>query len=444
MAVMPFVRSSHPIANQTASRLRSGWTREPGWLLLPLRAFLGVTFTYAGLQKLANPGYLDPHSPTSVAHQMLLLRRTSPIGFLLGVSAHAPTLVGLLIAFGELAVGLATLFGLYTRIAAAAGALLSLTFFLTVSWNTTPYYYGSDVVFVFAWLVLLAFGSASVLSVDGWLRARARRDLHLAPEPVTVAVDTLRLRALCPRGSTCALTDGQCARRTGCPVFPAQESLAPEPGQDLGRRIMLTSAAAAGLVGSFTVLLGALTAVVGRLAAGTARATPIAARASSPAPRPTAAATPAPDTTRSAKPSTITAADTPAPNTTTDAKPSTITAASHTKPPRAAPAPVAAPPGTAVAAVSAVPVGQALSVTNPADGGPGWVVHTATDTFTAFSAICTHAGCPVQYDPSAVQFLCPCHGGVYDARTGQVLQGPPPSPLPTIAVHVVQGQIRIG
>jgi Rieske Fe-S protein len=85
-----------------------------------------------------------------------------------------------------------------------------------------------------------------------------------------------------------------------------------------------------------------------------------------------------------------------------------------------------------------------VSFTNPADGTPGWVVHSAANTFVAFSAVCTHAGCPVQYDASSVQFVCPCHGGVYDGRTGQVLQGPPPAPLPSIPVHVVNGQIRVG
>ena len=103
--------------------------REPGWLLLPLRGFLGVTFTFAGLQKLANPDYLNAHSPTSVAAQMRLLQDSSPIGPLIGLSTHAPLLVGLLIAFGELAVGVGALLGLSLRIAAAGGALLSLTFF---------------------------------------------------------------------------------------------------------------------------------------------------------------------------------------------------------------------------------------------------------------------------------------------------------------------------
>src|SRR5581483_7244020 len=116
--------------------------RQPGWMLLPLRGFLGVTFTYAGLQKLANPTYLNPANPSSVVGQMRLLRHVSPIGPLLGLSLHAPTLVGLLIAFGELAVGVGVLLGLWTRLAAVGGMALSLTFLLTVSWRTTPYYYG--------------------------------------------------------------------------------------------------------------------------------------------------------------------------------------------------------------------------------------------------------------------------------------------------------------
>lgn len=85
-------RPSAPLLDSTWARLRT----EPGWLLLPLRAFLGVTFVYAGLQKLTNPDYLDPSSPTSVARQMSLLRHTSPIGGLLTLSTHAPTFVGLL------------------------------------------------------------------------------------------------------------------------------------------------------------------------------------------------------------------------------------------------------------------------------------------------------------------------------------------------------------
>jgi len=105
----------------------------------------------------------------------------------------------------------------------------------------------------------------------------------------------------------------------------------------------------------------------------------------------------------------------------------------------------AAPVGVRKAEVvqDAGPVGQARSFTDPASGNPAWVVRPDGNTFVAFSAVCTHAGCPVQYDPSRTEFICPCHGGVYDARTGQVLQGPPPAPLQRIPIQVVSGQLRV-
>lgn len=46
----------------------------------------------------------------------------------------------------------------------------------------------------------------------------------------------------------------------------------------------------------------------------------------------------------------------------------------------------------------------------------------------ALSPTCSHLGCQVVWDPQTSQFHCPCHGGVYDAK-GQVVSGPPPSPL---------------
>lgn len=147
-----------------------------GWALLPLRLFLGATFTYAGLQKLANPAYLDPKSPTSVQATILSLQHRSPIGWLLATSAHAPKFVGVMIAAGELAVGLATLLGLWVRLAALGGALLSLTFFLTVSFDIRPYYYGSDIGFLFAWSVPLIAGRWGGWTVDDWIRQRSRTD----------------------------------------------------------------------------------------------------------------------------------------------------------------------------------------------------------------------------------------------------------------------------
>jgi len=49
----------------------------------------------------------------------------------------------------------------------------------------------------------------------------------------------------------------------------------------------------------------------------------------------------------------------------------------------------------------------------------------------------------VGFNAANMEFVCPCHGGTFDAKTGQVLGGPPPSPLPSIPVHVVHGTIRV-
>ena len=218
------------------------WTRrlhEPGWLILPLRAFLGITFSYAGLQKLANPDYLDPAKPTSVVGPTSTPTRQPDRAAARAVRARPDPGRAYLIAFGELSVGLGTLAGLCTRVAAGGGALLALTFFLTVSWNTAYYYCGADIVFVFAWTVLLGFGAGGVLSLDAWLRNRARQRLRLPPEPAVVPVFATRLRALCPRGRVCGLARTHCSRLRGCPDIPVEEPLAARTRAEVDRRTVL-------------------------------------------------------------------------------------------------------------------------------------------------------------------------------------------------------------
>jgi thiosulfate dehydrogenase [quinone] large subunit len=112
-------------------------------------------------------------------------------------------------------------------------------------------------------------------------------------------------------------------------------------------------------------------------------------------------------------------------------------------PTKTSPSTASAPPGTAVGKASVVPVGQAAQFSDPASGQPAWLVHPSSGTFVAFSAVCTHAGCTVQFSSSDLTFVCPCHGGTYSAKTGQVLAGPPPSPLPQIPVHDVNGELRV-
>ena len=71
-----------------------------------------------------------------------------------------------------------------------------------------------------------------------------------------------------------------------------------------------------------------------------------------------------------------------------------------------------------------------------------WLRRVDDTTFTAFAANCTHLGCPVRWLPDAKLFMCPCHGGVYDA-SGFVTAGPPPRPLARYDVRVRDGLVEI-
>ncbi len=56
------------------------------------------------------------------------------------------------------------------------------------------------------------------------------------------------------------------------------------------------------------------------------------------------------------------------------------------------------------------------------------VVKTIGGKFLFFSNQCTHLGCPIHWVPARQKFLCPCHGGMFNAL-GEVVGGPPPRPL---------------
>lgn len=87
-----------------------------------------------------------------------------------------------------------------------------------------------------------------------------------------------------------------------------------------------------------------------------------------------------------------------------------------------------------------VPSGKAKFFTYK--GNPAVVIHTKTG-FTALSAVCTHLGCIVKWLEDKNEFQCPCHAGRFDAA-GKVISGPPPNPLPQIAVAESGAKIVIG
>ncbi|HVC71228.1 MAG TPA: Rieske 2Fe-2S domain-containing protein [Acidimicrobiales bacterium] len=171
-----------------------------GWALLPLRGFLGVTFTFAGLQKLANPGFFDANNPISIQQQLKEAAHTSPIHAAISPLAHVAVPLGVVMALAELAIGIGALLGLFTRVAALGGMILSFALFLTISFHSSPFYTGSDIVFLFAWLPLLVAGSAGVFSVDAILASAPATDpaaRHRPPPAGAGAIDrrTFALRA---------------------------------------------------------------------------------------------------------------------------------------------------------------------------------------------------------------------------------------------------------
>jgi cytochrome b6-f complex iron-sulfur subunit len=73
---------------------------------------------------------------------------------------------------------------------------------------------------------------------------------------------------------------------------------------------------------------------------------------------------------------------------------------------------------------------------------PGLLILTPAGEFRAFSAVCTHLDCTVQYRPDEKLIWCACHNGRYDL-TGKNISGPPPRPLEEFKVNVRGDEIVV-
>lgn len=62
--------------------------------------------------------------------------------------------------------------------------------------------------------------------------------------------------------------------------------------------------------------------------------------------------------------------------------------------------------------------------------------------FVVYSRVCSHLGCLVRWDDEKNQFLCPCHGAIFDS-TGKVVAGPPPRPMEKLEVKVEDGVLYV-
>ncbi|HEU4649454.1 MAG TPA: Rieske (2Fe-2S) protein [Gemmatimonadales bacterium] len=95
----------------------------------------------------------------------------------------------------------------------------------------------------------------------------------------------------------------------------------------------------------------------------------------------------------------------------------------------------------AIVEASAVPVGGVQYFAYPRPDDPAILVRLGERRFAAYSGRCTHLSCAVYWDPERGRLVCPCHQGIFHPETGDVLAGPPPRPLPSIALREEGGML---
>ena len=370
------------------------------WVLLPLRLFLGVTFIYAGIQKFTDPQFFHPGKAGFIGRQMIAFANGSPIhGFLLHIVVPHAMLFGFMVAYGEIAIGLGILIGLLFRPAAFFGMLLSLIFFLSVTWHVYPYFYGADIVFVFCWLTLQSNGplNTGLPTVDEFLA------LNLLPPSseqqqrgLAGALDFLLGTTLRRSEEPVALVDAPVASIKG--NRSAQQRTAIQRRQNAEQKVR--EARRSFLQGS--LLGGGIVFGLGSVI--------LAYRALFFSPDDTSTSTQSGSTGGGA-----TGGATPSTPISTQAGSST----------------------TAIAQVKSVATNNSTTFTIPSSGDPGLLIHLNNGQFVAYDALCTHAGCQVSYDPSQQLIVCPCHGAEFDpAKAAAVVSGPAPTPLSPVAIHV--------
>ena len=105
----------------------------------------------------------------------------------------------------------------------------------------------------------------------------------------------------------------------------------------------------------------------------------------------------------------------------------------------------------AVAKLTDLPDGQTTRVVIADKNPQGWYtvprekvifVKRNGNRFTVFSSTCSHLGCNVNWYPAINEFICPCHGGVYNAD-GKNIAGPPPRPLTQLQNRIKNNALMV-
>ncbi|MCA9530621.1 MAG: Rieske 2Fe-2S domain-containing protein [Myxococcales bacterium] len=98
-------------------------------------------------------------------------------------------------------------------------------------------------------------------------------------------------------------------------------------------------------------------------------------------------------------------------------------------------------PVTKIGRVSEISVGETLLFHYPDKLHPRLLVRASEHELLAYDQKCTHLSCPVIAEVDKSIFYCPCHHGTFDLKTGRVISGPPPRPLPKVKLRVQGDEI---
>lgn len=198
-----------------------------GGVLLPLRVFLGFISVYAGMGKLCDPVYFDGGERGSMVRWLRSLDPWTIASPLHDFAVAHPVGSGLTVAFVQIIIGVLTMCGLWQRLAASVGALLSAALLMTVSWSSGPAYDAPDIIYLAAWSPLVIAG-APVYSLDGRLATDAWRKLGPRAD-----LWDLRRRVLRRGGAIATVVVGLSlltGSMLGGAVRSSQTATVPEPG----------------------------------------------------------------------------------------------------------------------------------------------------------------------------------------------------------------------
>jgi Rieske Fe-S protein len=88
-----------------------------------------------------------------------------------------------------------------------------------------------------------------------------------------------------------------------------------------------------------------------------------------------------------------------------------------------------------ICSVNDVAIGGVRLFRYPTENDPCILIRPDEGTYVAYSQKCTHLSCAVYYAREKNRLECPCHEGYFSIRNGDVLQGPPPRPLPRVVLE---------